>query len=60
MKNQKTVLITGATGMVGKGVLLECLESDSIGQVVLVGRSRIDIFHSKIREITLGDFSQIA
>ena len=26
----KRVIITGATGMVGKGVLLECLDHESI------------------------------
>ena len=32
------VIITGATGMVGEGVLLECLEHAAIEQVLLVNR----------------------
>lgn len=51
------VIITGATGMVGKGVLLECLKHDSVKQVLLVNRAPIDIKHPKIREIILADFT---
>ncbi len=29
------VVITGATGMVGKGVLLECLDSGDVDSVLL-------------------------
>ena len=55
-----TILITGATGMVGKGILLECLESDQISAVVLINRSPIDISHPKIHEVILKDFSLVA
>ncbi len=51
------VIITGATGMVGKGVLLECLDDTQIKQVVLVNRSPIDIKHPKIKEIIHEDFT---
>lgn len=50
------VIITGSTGMVGKGVLLECLDDDRISAVLLVNRSRIDIKHPKIKEIILKDY----
>jgi uncharacterized protein YbjT (DUF2867 family) len=56
----KKVIITGATGMVGKGVLLECLEDQNIEEVLLVNRRSIDIKHPKIKEIFLQDFTQIA
>lgn len=55
----KKVIITGATGMVGKGVLLECLESPLIDQVLLVNRRSIKMEHPKIKEIFLQDFTQI-
>jgi hypothetical protein len=58
-RNMHKVLITGATGMVGKGVLLECLEDDSIEEIVLINRNPIGIEHSKIREILLKDFFQL-
>jgi uncharacterized protein YbjT (DUF2867 family) len=50
------VLIFGATGMVGKGVLLECLDAARIDRVLLVSRHPIDVSHPKIREIVHQDF----
>lgn len=49
-------IITGATGMVGKGVLLECLDDNRVNQVLLVNRTPIDIKHAKIKEIIHKDF----
>ncbi len=54
------VIITGSTGMVGKGVLLECLESSQIDKVLLVNRSPIDIEHPKLEEILLDNFLDIS
>jgi len=53
----KKVIITGASGMVGRGVLLECLDHDSIGEVLSIGRSKIGMEHPKLKEIIIGDFS---
>ena len=53
------VVITGSTGMVGKGVLLECIESPDIKSIVLVNRSPVGIEHPKIEEILLPDFMKI-
>lgn len=50
------VIITGASGMVGKGVLLECLNDDKIEKVVSIGRSKTGIEDSKLVEITHSDF----
>jgi uncharacterized protein YbjT (DUF2867 family) len=50
------VVIFGATGMVGKGVLLECLDDSRIEEVLLVSRQPIEINHPKIREILHDDF----
>jgi len=58
MSETSTVLITGSTGMVGKGVLLECLESPSIGKVILLNRSPVGMHHDKIEEVLLKDFSK--
>jgi nucleoside-diphosphate-sugar epimerase len=55
----KKVIITGSTGMVGKGVLLECLESDRIEQVLVINRSSLDKQHPKLVELLLKDFEQI-
>ena len=35
------VVITGSTGMVGKGVLIECLESDLIEKVLVINLALI-------------------
>ena len=44
------VIIFGATGMVGQGVLRECLLDDSIDEVVAIGRSSTGLDHPKLRE----------
>jgi nucleoside-diphosphate-sugar epimerase len=41
------VIITGATGMVGEGVLLECLKHPAIVQVLLVNRRPYSAKHPK-------------
>ena len=51
------VVIFGATGMVGKGVLLECLEDARVEYVLLVSRHPVDVSHPKIREIVHSDFA---
>ena len=50
------VIITGATGMVGKGVLLECLDHREVTSVTVIGRSSLSITHPKLTEIIHDDF----
>jgi uncharacterized protein YbjT (DUF2867 family) len=45
------VLIFGATGMVGQGVLRECLLDPRVEQVVVIGRNSTGQQHGKLREI---------
>jgi uncharacterized protein YbjT (DUF2867 family) len=52
------VAITGSTGMIGKGVLLECLDDDRIEQVLIVNRSSLGMEHPKLKEVLLKDFLQ--
>jgi uncharacterized protein YbjT (DUF2867 family) len=47
------VLLLGATGMVGQGVLRECLEDPRVRQVVVIGRSSTGRHHPKLREIVI-------
>ncbi|MEP4533211.1 MAG: NAD-dependent epimerase/dehydratase family protein [Cyclobacteriaceae bacterium] len=54
------VIITGASGMVGRGVLLECLDHDQVDQVLSIGRSEIAIDHPKIKQIIHKDFSDFS
>jgi uncharacterized protein YbjT (DUF2867 family) len=49
-------IITGATGMVGEGVLHECLLSDDIGAVLVVNRKPCGVTNPKLTEIIHQDF----
>src|ERR1700744_5476988 len=49
------VLITGATGMVGEGVLHECINDPRIGAITLLNRRSAGINHQKVKEILLTD-----
>lgn len=53
----KKVIITGATGMIGKGVLLECLDHNEINEVLVIGRSSIEMKHPKLVELIHKDFT---
>ncbi|WP_088044422.1 epimerase [Bacillus sp. EAC] len=50
------VLLFGATGMVGKSVLLECLEDQDVKLVQSIGRSSTGIHHEKLNEIFIRNF----
>lgn len=50
------VIITGATGMVGKGVLLECIDDSSVKEILLINRNPIGTSHPKVKEIIHKDF----
>ena len=50
------VIITGATGMVGKGVLLECLDHPEIDHVLTIGRSALGITNPKLTEVVHDNF----
>src|SRR5215471_20053956 len=54
------VIITGATGMVGEGVLLECLENAAIERILSVSRRPCGHTHSKLTECLVPDFRQLA
>jgi uncharacterized protein YbjT (DUF2867 family) len=45
------VLILGATGMIGRAVLRECLLDDGVARVTTLGRSAVPISHRKLRQI---------
>ena len=49
-------IITGSTGMVGEGVLHECLFSPDVESVLVVNRSPCGVVHPKLKEIILKDF----
>src|SRR5216684_3676036 len=49
------VILFGATGMVGQGVLRECLRDDGVEAVLAVGRSSTGRTHPKLRELVRKD-----
>lgn len=51
------VIIFGATGMVGQGVLRECLVDVGIERVLVVGRRSTGVRNAKLTEITHEDFT---
>jgi hypothetical protein len=53
-------IITGATGMVGEGVLLECLSHPDVEQVLVINRKPGAVSHPKLREIIHADFFNLA
>jgi len=50
------VILFGATGMVGQGVLRECLLDASVACVLAIGRSPTGQRHAKLREIVHDNF----
>jgi uncharacterized protein YbjT (DUF2867 family) len=55
-----SVLITGSTGMVGKGVLYECMEHGSIDRIILINRKSVGISSPKITELIHQDFTDFS
>jgi len=53
------VIIFGATGMVGQGVLQECLRADEVRRVLVIGRSPVGVTHAKLRELLLPDVADL-
>lgn len=52
-------IITGATGMVGEGVLYECLRSDEVEAVLVVSRKPCGYAHPKLKEVIHQDFFDV-
>jgi uncharacterized protein YbjT (DUF2867 family) len=54
------VLILGATGMLGQGVMRECLLDDGVARVVTLGRHATGRAHPKVRELVHADLFHLA
>lgn len=54
------MLLFGATGMVGQGVLRECLRDSSIARILSVVRRPTSAPHEKVEELVHGDFHNFA
>lgn len=52
-------IITGATGMVGEGVMYECLNHSDVEEVLVLTRKPTGYSHPKLKEIIHADFYNI-
>jgi len=50
------IVLFGATGMVGQGVLRECLAASDVDEVLVVVRTTLGITHPRLREVVHQDF----
>lgn len=54
------VILFGSTGMIGQGVLIECLKDSRVESVLVVNRNSCKVNHPKLKEIILNDFNKLA
>ena len=54
------LIVTGSTGMVGEGVLHECLLHPMVETVLVINRKTIGIDHPKLKEIIHQDFFDLS
>ena len=59
-KKDLRVIITGSTGMVGEGVLHECLLHPEVEAVLVINRRPCGVSHTKLTEIIHADFFDIS
>jgi len=53
------VIVTGATGMVGEGVLHECLQHPDVDQVLVINRKPCGVSHLKLKEVIHLNFQDL-
>lgn len=53
-------IITGASGMVGEGVLHECLQSNDVEDILVIGRRSCGYTHLKLNEIVQSDLYDLS
>jgi hypothetical protein len=56
MSSKIRTIITGVTGMVGEGVMHECLEHPDVEAVLVINRKPCGVSHPKLKEIIHTDF----
>jgi uncharacterized protein YbjT (DUF2867 family) len=54
------VILFGASGMVGQGVLRECLHDGGVTSVVSVGRRRVGVSDPKLRDLAVADLFDLS
>ncbi|MEP3388376.1 MAG: NAD-dependent epimerase/dehydratase family protein [Reichenbachiella sp.] len=59
MERNLKIILTGATGMVGEGVLHECLQHPNVEKVLLINRKPCGVSDKKLTEVIHGDFMDL-
>ena len=57
--NPIKIILTGATGMVGEGVLMECLNNPAVSEILSISRKPSGKKHPKLKEYLVPDFLTI-
>src|SRR5476651_2638272 len=60
MDKKIRVIITGSTGMVGEGVMHECLLHPDVEAVLVINRKPDGVVHPKLKEIVHKDFFDLS
>ncbi len=50
------IILTGATGMIGEGILIECLKDPRVSEILSVSRRPSGKTHPKLKEYTVPEF----
>lgn len=58
MSEKLKVILYGASGMIGQGVLRECLNDPHIESILCVGRSSLSITNTKLKEMNHQDLNK--
>ncbi len=53
-------IITGTTGMVGKSVLLECLDRPDVESILVINRTSLGMTHPKLKEVLHSNFKDLS
>lgn len=53
------IILTGATGFVGEGILQECLNNAAVTEILMVNRKHLDLYHTKLSELIVPDFMNL-
>lgn len=53
------IILFGSTGMVGQGILRECIDHPDVDSILLVNRNSLRMDHPKVKEVILKDLNLI-
>lgn len=54
-----SIILTGATGLVGEGILMECLQNSDVSEILSISRKSCNLQHPKLKELIVPDFVRL-